>query len=155
MEGHLNARWLARRIQTTNVSSLAFGVFPCCGCVWSPWCCGELCKPLCYSGFLLPASSCWMEICAPYGSYIPDFNLLVLKNACTLPAQIQCKSDASCSHLVPATRIFVISSLLSLKSWPASPTSHLSLVISPLFPPLSPMSSFPLLFSLCSAFPGL
>lgn len=34
-EGHLSPHWLAQRIQMANASSLAFGVFPCCGCVWT------------------------------------------------------------------------------------------------------------------------
>lgn len=102
MEGHLHAHWLAQRIWMTNVSTLPFGAFPYCGCIWSPWWRGELCKPLCSSGFILTVYRCWMENFGRYGRYIPDLNLLVSKKACTLPAQIQCNSDASCSHLVPS-----------------------------------------------------
>lgn len=142
MERHLSAHWMAQRIWMTNVSTLPFGVFPCCGCIWSPWWCGELCKPLCYRGFILPVYSCWMENFAHYGRYIPDLNLLVSKNACTLPAQVQCTSDASCSHLVPShysvCNLFIVPWNLTSIHHPASLTGS--------FPLLSPISSFPFLF---------
>lgn len=89
MEGHLSAHWLAQRVRCPVFPAWLLQSSHVVNVPRSPWCCGELCKALCYStvlGILLPVHTCWMENFAHCERSIPDLNLLVLKNAWTLPA---------------------------------------------------------------------
>lgn len=115
----------------------------------NPWCCGDLCKPLCYGiSYYLPIAG-W-RILHTMEDLLQILTCWSWKMHVPSPLKINVNQMPLAHILFAAIIVFVISSF-SLGSWPAPTASHFWLVMSPLSSllfSLFSISSFPfLLFS--------